>query len=42
VDGLLLQLPTGQITNHYKEDWDLFKIPNWKLVEFDVILLMIY
>jgi hypothetical protein len=28
VDGLLLQLPTGQITNHYKEDWDLFKIPN--------------
>jgi hypothetical protein len=34
--GYCLQLPTGQITNHYKEDWDLFKTPDWKsLVEFD-------
>lgn len=32
------QLPTGQISNHYKaEDWDLFKVPEVEkaLFEFD-------
>jgi hypothetical protein len=32
------QLPTGQISNHYKaEDWDLFKVPETEkaLFEFD-------
>ena len=35
---VVAQLPTGQISNHYKaEDWDLFKIPEVEkaLFEFD-------
>jgi len=35
---VVAQLPTGQISNHYKaEDWDLFKLPEVEkaLFEFD-------
>jgi hypothetical protein len=35
---VVAELPTGQITNHYKlKDWDLFKIPETPkaLYEFD-------
>lgn len=35
---VVAQLPTGQISNHYKaEDWDLFKVPEVEkaLFEFD-------
>lgn len=35
---VIAELPTGQISNHYKEeDWDLFKIPSAEkaLIQFD-------